>query len=152
MPFRDCACTELSVNQKEKFCESRSNEICEFEESVFRKGASLQTHYRLTWQTNHPMGSRPRSLDIFRRRSLQMNHPCNKSKQRERTNLFDALLRIIRTRRGTTQRGFVYCKIQPTMSPEKKINVCDPNDVTLQENLDVKTQVYVEYQDHFRIT
>jgi hypothetical protein len=93
------------------------------------------------------MGSRPRSLDIFRRRSLQMNHPCGK--QRERASLSDALLRLIKTRRGGTQRGFVYCKIQPTMSPEKKINICDPNDVTLQENLGIETQVCVECQDRY---
>ncbi|EZA52530.1 hypothetical protein X777_08009 [Ooceraea biroi] len=87
---------------------------------------------------NRPMGSRPRSLDIFRRRSLQMDHPSGK--QRVRGSLLDALSKLVRSRRRATQRGFVYCKIQPTMTPEKKIGICDLSDVTLQENSDTETQ------------
>lgn len=87
-----------------------------------------------------PMGSRSRPFDSFRRRTLQMNHPD--SKQRERGGLLDALSRIVKARRRSTRRDFVYCRIQPTtMTPEKKIGICDPCDVTLQENTEIETQV-----------
>lgn len=89
-----------------------------------------------------PMRFRSRSFPHFPYRSLQMSQL--KDKQRGRRNFLDVLSRIIKTQRGLSRKGFVYCKIQPIMTSEKD-DTCDLSDVNLQENSDAETQVYIDF-------
>ncbi|XP_020286334.1 protein FAM177A1-like [Pseudomyrmex gracilis] len=80
-----------------------------------------------------PIGCQSTRSFAFRHRSFQASHL--NAEQKERGSLFSTLSRIVKNRR----KGFVYCKIRPTM-PAEKDDACDLSDVALQESSDTETQ------------
>lgn len=124
--------------KEEKICKNQSQnatfECATNAKRIIIKISSIDVVKKL------PMGFRSRAIAIFQRRSLQMSHLDLDSKQKEgRESLLDVLSRVVTARRRS--ETFVYCKIRSTMTPEKD-EACDLNDVILQDNSDVETQVY----------
>lgn len=61
----------------------------------------------------------------------------------------ERLYNVLRAvKRKIIQDNLAYRRIQPTMISEQD-EICDVNDVILQENSDIETQVYITDKCHF---